>query len=499
MSASTVSITANPATTRRRHVVAVDKKTSNIELVSAEPQTHKADDTATNSKDLSHHSIRGEPGLDGSAQPKKTGPNSTISPPSNRRSRKTLDADPKPRWVTVLRIVSKNLILLVLIVGLFQIVRRLALGPGVAVPMAFSDLEGRIAEVEAFMKTTTKMVQVQVEVVDRKIESEVGGLRREMEKKIEDKGVALESDLRKLEAKNEGLERSVSNLRSVEWLSKQEFENVYEDLKKKVKSSEDSELGATLDDIRAYARNVVEKEIEKHAADGLGRVDYALATGGASVVKHSEPYLVGKGGNWFLKSSKNGVHSDADKMLKPTSSHESNPKMGDSLGSSHSVAYDRSSAPKDCRISGWLRGRDDPEVHIEIRLAEFTYDLEKSNAQTFNVLDSAVSGLVDTVRLDFTSNHGSPSHTCIYRFRVHGHEPNAVSTMAMQQPEVGWRASMKPTLIFKKATLKVSMDIHRSSEDQHLGVYGRSSKFRGHWETISRRVHTDRIKAYPTA
>ncbi|KAM2028602.1 hypothetical protein ACFX16_040208 [Malus domestica] len=99
----------------------------------------------------------------------------------------------------------------------------------------------------------------------------------------------------------------------------------------------------------------------------------------------------------------------------------------------HSVAYDRSSAPKDCRISGWLRGRDDPEVHIEIRLAEFTYDLEKSNAQTFNVLDSAVSGLVDTVRLDFTSNHGSPSHTCIYRFRVHGHEPNAVSTMAMQQ------------------------------------------------------------------
>ncbi|KAM1027165.1 hypothetical protein PS2_039703 [Malus domestica] len=453
MSASTVSITANPATTRRRHVVAVDKKTSNIELVSAEPQTHKADDTATNSKDLSHHSIRGEPGLDGSAQPKKTGPNSTISPPSNRRSRKTLDADPKPRWVTVLRIVSKNLILLVLIVGLFQIVRRLALGPGVAVPMAFSDLEGRIAEVEAFMKTTTKMVQVQVEVVDRKIESEVGGLRREMEKKIEDKGVALESDLRKLEAKNEGLERSVSNLRSVEWLSKQEFENVYEDLKKKVKSSEDSELGATLDDIRAYARNVVEKEIEKHAADGLGRVDYALATGGASVVKHSEPYLVGKGGNWFLKSSKNGVHSDADKMLKPSFGEPGHcfPLKGSSgfvqiklrtaiipeaITLEHvakSVAYDRSSAPKDCRISGWLRGRDDPEVYTEIRLAEFTYDLEKSNAQTFNVLDSAVSGLVDTVRLDFTSNHGSPSHTCIYRLRVHGHEPNAVSMMAMQQ------------------------------------------------------------------
>ncbi|CAN6566997.1 unnamed protein product [Malus baccata var. baccata] len=157
-----------------------------------------------------------------------------------------------------------------------------------------------------------------------------------------------------------------------------------------------------------------------------------------------------------------------------------------------SVAYDRSSAPKDCRISGWLRGRDDPEVHIEIRLAEFTYDFEKSNAQTFNVLDSAVSGLVDTVRLDFTSNHGSPSHTCIYRFRVHGHEPNAVSTMAMpmQQPEVGWRAIMKPTLIFKRATLK---DLHNIFFFFFFFFSGR------HWVTISRRVHTDRIRAYPTA
>lgn len=65
-------------------------------------------------------------------------------------------------------------------------------------------------------------------------------------------------------------------------------------------------------------------------------------------------------------------------------------------------------------------------------LAEFTYDLEKSNAQTFNVLNSAGSGVVDTVRLDFTSNHGSPSHTCVYRFRVHGREPESVSVMAMQ-------------------------------------------------------------------
>ncbi|GJZ37394.1 hypothetical protein Tco_0583585 [Tanacetum coccineum] len=40
---------------------------------------------------------------------------------------------------------------------------------------------------------------------------------------------------------------------------------------------------------------VVEKEIGRHAADGLGRVDYAVASGGASVKKHSEAYVGGSG------------------------------------------------------------------------------------------------------------------------------------------------------------------------------------------------------------
>ena len=99
-----------------------------------------------------------------------------------------------------------------------------------------------------------------------------------------------------------------------------------------------------------------------------------------------------------------------------------------------SVAYDRSSAPKDCRVSGWLQGHlpTDQVVDTEkmFLLTEFAYDLEKSNTQTYNVLDSAGSGTVDMVRFDFTSNHGSPSHTCIYRLRVHGREPNSVSLLA---------------------------------------------------------------------
>lgn len=96
-----------------------------------------------------------------------------------------------------------------------------------------------------------------------------------------------------------------------------------------------------------------------------------------------------------------------------------------------SVAYDRSSAPKDCRVSGWFEGpEDDPSCKFDkmFVLTEFSYDLEKSNAQTFDipVIDS---GIINRVRLDFTSNHGSPALTCIYRIRVHGFEPSSLAAL----------------------------------------------------------------------
>lgn len=93
------------------------------------------------------------------------------------------------------------------------------------------------------------------------------------------------------------------------------------------------------------------------------------------------------------------------------------------------VAYDRSSAPKDCRVSGWLEEKDMEGGETMHFLTEFSYDLDRSNAQTFDIADSAYSGLINTLRLDFTSNHGSSSHTCIYRFRVHGRELDSVSVV----------------------------------------------------------------------
>ena len=118
----------------------------------------------------------------------------------------------------------------------------------------------------------------------------------------------------KHEAKNEELERYLSELKGEDWLSKEEFEKFVDEVRS-VKGS--GYEGGGLDEIREFARGVIVKEIEKHAADGLGRVDYALASGGGAVVKHSEVFDLGRG-NWFLKSARNGVNPNAEKMLKPS-------------------------------------------------------------------------------------------------------------------------------------------------------------------------------------
>ncbi|KAK7317402.1 hypothetical protein RJT34_01588 [Clitoria ternatea] len=470
MSASTVSITAANPGARRRPMIAADKKTvTNIELLANDVALSPAAATSGagegtvpstgTARDLSHHSIRGEALLERASRDlipakKVTGGGVNSASLPARRSRKAPTKAEKPRWLTVVSILSKNLVLLVILAGLVQLIRRLALKSGdVAVGgyAGLTEVEGRISDVEGLLKQMGRMIQVQVDVVDKKIEVETRGLRKELNEKIDEKGAILESGLRELGTRSEELETYMSDLKGKNWLTREEFEKFVEELRN-VKGS--GYEGGGLDEIREYARGVIAQEIEKHAADGLGRVDYALASGGASVVKHSEVFNVGSG-NWFLMSARNGVHPSADKMLRPSFGEPGQCfPLKDTSGFvqirlrtaivpeavtlehvAKSVAYDRSSAPKDCRVSGWLQGRNTDSVTETEKmniLAEFTYDLEKSNAQTFNVLNSAASGIIDTVRLDFMSNHGSPSHTCIYRLRVHGHEPDSVSMMAVE-------------------------------------------------------------------
>lgn len=453
MSASTVSITANP-TARRRPV----EKKSPVDLVGPDAVAF-GPSTEDHSHSISRDAVV-ERSRD-SIQLKKTTATTTTLPSSGtatgeptrgRTTRKTAPKPEKPRWQTVLSVFMKNFLLLTLLVGLVQIIRKLAVNTGSGNNVSFSsseDFEGRIAKVEKFLKTTAKMMQVQIEVVDQKIGNEVGGIKTEL-KRIDERGKAFASELSKLDGRTEGLEKSLGELSSMEWLSKEDMARFFDELKKNNKGLGNGDVDLDLDEIRAIARGIVEKEIEKHAADGLGRVDYALSSAGATVVKHSEPYGVGRVRGWFYTANGNEVHHEANTMLRPSFGEPGQcfPLKGstgfveiklrtaiipEAITLEHvaeSAAYDRSSAPKDCRVSGWLQDHDAAEQMF--LLTEFSYDLEKSNAQTFNVLESVGSGVVNTIRLDVASNHGSASHTCIYRLRVHGHEPDSVPLLATQ-------------------------------------------------------------------
>lgn len=321
MSASTVSITATPAA-RRRPVVVGERKPS-IELVPGDAGVSQVngvagEDRLTGGKDLSH-SIRGEAILERSKEVVhiKKPPASAAAEP--RRGRKVVSKPERPRWVTVVSILVKNLVLLIVILGLVQMIWKLAMksaDPSEGSMAVVPDFERRIAEVESFLKTTAKMMQVQVEVVDRKIGSEVGVLRSELSKKIEEKAGEINTQLEKLDSKTHTLETKLSALGAMEFLRKEDLAKIFDELQN-AKSADNGNTEMSLDEIRGVAKKIVEEEISRHAADGLGRVDYALSSGGATVVKHSEPYIVGKS-SWIPKISFSKVNKESEKMLKPS-------------------------------------------------------------------------------------------------------------------------------------------------------------------------------------
>ena len=73
----------------------------------------------------------------------------------------------------------------------------------------------------------------------------------------------------------------------------------------------------SLDEIRMFKRGILEKEIERHAADGFGRIDYALRSGGAKLLGIQNHLLyIRKGRHWFRKASLTMVPRDSEKMLK---------------------------------------------------------------------------------------------------------------------------------------------------------------------------------------
>jgi len=302
------------ANSRRRTVVVIEKK-----LESEEGINGVTDDWVANGNDLIH-TIRGESVLerpkDMSHYKKGSVTSATISP----RRKKPVPKPEKPKWQTILSILTKNCLLLAAALWLGQMIWKWA--EKVQYPTNNTyltlDYEGRVSGVETSLKSMAKMFQVQSEVLDKKIGSEVGTVRREVMKQIEEKGALLGKELKSLDAKADSLEKSLSELKDMGFISKEEFEKFWNDLKNSGRL-DGSVQDVNLDKIRAFARNIVEKEIEKHASDGLGRVDYALTSGGAKVTEHSQPYTFGKPDSWSAAlKRRRRVHVNAHKMLEPS-------------------------------------------------------------------------------------------------------------------------------------------------------------------------------------
>lgn len=315
-------------------------------------------------------------------------------------------------------------------------------------------MEGQVAELEGILRKTTKMMQVQLDLVDMKIHKEIESLRKELEEKIDEQATSFGTELHNMQAKTEDIEAFLKSLTDSGFPSRHDVLNLITAVIEE-RAAEGTGEALSLDDVRAVARHLVEVELDKHAADGIGRVDYALGTGGGKVVDHSEGFYQGLRIGWhqlagsFLPGATN-KHSLANKILEPSFGEPGQclPLKGsnvyveialrtsifpDAFSLEHvskSVAYDVSSAPKEFRVFGWLDSykKDDAAAKsmTHILLGEFVYYIEEKNVQTFNVPQNSRGKFVNMVRLEVLSNYGSPSHTCIYRFRVHGTDSKAV-------------------------------------------------------------------------
>ncbi|XP_067415593.1 SUN domain-containing protein 2 isoform X2 [Emydura macquarii macquarii] len=183
---------------------------------------------------------------------------------------------------------------------------------------------------------------------------------------------------------------------------------------------------------------IVNRALKRYSEDRVGMVDYALESGGASVVstRCSETYEgktallslfgiplwyhsqsprvilqpdVNPGNCWAFRGSQGFAVIRLSSHIRPTAvTLEHVPKSLSPLGTIPS-------APKDFAVFGL----DEEGQQEGILLGQFTYDQDRDPIQTFR-LEGEDLGTFQVVELRILSNWGHPEYTCIYRFRVHG-------------------------------------------------------------------------------
>ncbi|EMP27016.1 SUN domain-containing protein 2 [Chelonia mydas] len=200
---------------------------------------------------------------------------------------------------------------------------------------------------------------------------------------------------------------------------------------------------------------IVNQALKRYSEDRTGMVDYALESGGASVIstRCSETYEtktalislfgiplwyhsqsprvilqpdVNPGNCWAFRGSQGFAVIRLSSHIRPTAvTLEHVPKALLPLDTIPS-------APKDFAVFGL----DEEGQQEGIVLGQFTYNQDGDPIQTFH-LEGEDVGTFQVVELRILSNWGHPEYTCIYRFRVHG-EPVHYPRPASPLPPAGY-------------------------------------------------------------
>nr|KAF6453964.1 Sad1 and UNC84 domain containing 2 [Molossus molossus] len=193
-------------------------------------------------------------------------------------------------------------------------------------------------------------------------------------------------------------------------------------------------IGVTEEEVH----RIVSQALKRYSEDRIGMVDYALESGGASVIstRCSETYEtktallslfgiplwyhsqsprvilqpdVHPGNCWAFQGPQGFAVIRLSARIHPTAvTLEHVPK---SLSPNSTI----SSAPKDFAVFGF-----DEDLQQEgTLLGQFTYNQDGEPIQTFYFQDPKMA-TYQVVELRILTNWGHPEYTCIYRFRVHG-------------------------------------------------------------------------------
>ncbi|XP_013169305.1 PREDICTED: uncharacterized protein LOC106119018 [Papilio xuthus] len=228
-------------------------------------------------------------------------------------------------------------------------------------------------------------------------------------------------------------------------LEKRQLEIIVEKVQEYVKDLEirPSEVNVNMEEIKKMVAGM----LDVYDADKTGLVDYALESAGGQVIstKCTELYqiktkqysVLGLPVWWVYTSPRHALTPGAMPaecwafqgfpgylVIRTYAVIEVTGFSVEHMSRLLAVEGKIESAPKNFSVYG-LHGELDPEPHL---FGDYMYDANSTAIQYFPVKYPKTTNIggvqypvaYDIIELRIESNHGNPTYTCVYRFRVHG-------------------------------------------------------------------------------